>query len=202
MFFGVQEASCMTNGSLIRGDERLGPQRRCLSIVPLACACMQLRNIRPDLPSRRWPHPGAQQMRIVARFLNSLIKTSGLWCPFLSPAFGMFLTHCLSFYLFISNPAPLPLPSSFLHSLNFVLWLCALCCHTQFNCFSIFCFPLPLFWLIVHQFPSLSYFSCSYLLKIYIFKNIFFNLCSTFPFNFSSSPSPLFFLSYQCSPQS
>lgn len=46
----------------------------------------------------------------------------------------------LSFYQFISNTARFPLPPSSLHSLNFVLLLCLLCCHTVWNPFFSFLF--------------------------------------------------------------
>lgn len=144
----------------------------------------------PDLLNRQWCDPGARQTSVIAGlprvFLNLLIKTSNPRHPFLTPAFVVLLSHCLSFYLFISNPAPFPLPPSSLHSSNFVLLLCALCCNTICaNCFSLFCFLLPLSWFI-HQFPSLSYFLCSFLLTL----SVFVLLCITLPFPISLSPFP------------
>lgn len=65
---------------------------------------------------------------------------------------GLRSSICLSFYLFISNPAPLPLPPSSLHS--FVLLFCLPCCHSV--CFSLIFLLLPLFWLI-YRFSQLSH---------------------------------------------
>lgn len=104
----------------------------------------------PDLPSRQWRDPGARQTGVVAGlprvFLNSLIKTPGPGRP-LVPAsvFGMLQSHCLSFYLFISNPAPFPLPPSSLHSLTFVLF--ALCSILLYNLSLLFSLSSVFFWL-------------------------------------------------------
>lgn len=110
-----------------------------------------IRHIRCDLTSRADSSvtPGARRTSVVAGrpcvFLDSLIKTSDLT--------SVSDPLCLSFYLFISNPAPFPLPPSSLHSLNFVPLLCPPCCRIAFFSFlspgsSISFSDFLLFWLV------------------------------------------------------
>lgn len=120
------------------------------AFVHVFCRVQTLGSGLLDILDVTWP-PRADSSVTLARGrrVSSLDCPMSFWTHWLKPLtsavrFWLLLLSrfslCLSFYLFVSNPAPLPLPPSSLHSLNSVLLLCPLCCHTVCNCFSIFCF--------------------------------------------------------------
>lgn len=115
-----------------------------------------------------------------------LVCPVSFWTHWLKPLTSdIRFSFCPSFYLLISNSAPFPLPSSSLHSLNFVLLLSHT---TAYN-------PVLLFFKHSPSCPLQTIFFPFILLHLLFFPvktSLFMLFCITFPFSYglSRTPSP------------